>query len=377
MTLKKNLPHKLLILMIAVLLWSMVSMPANAQPPGWSGDNNLAFLLKVNGVSAAYSNSTSPIPVNISTPIDLELTLDVQNNMTLHSGAFSMEYLGIPIFSQSFDINQIVPAGVTVPVLNESMDLSSLSGPEGIDLFSGAIVGTFAFNYSLLTSPDEYVQVGEEFVLRVGPQGVAAVTSLNGLVTVGFTIMGVFSLLLSLDNFQGAILSARKIRGAKSASDVGVFPKELVLRRSPKKSDAEKISKDELIQRTRNAATEFSDEIAEYAPKALRVVPPKSKIPVGKFAKRIGLRPDKAGALAAALTTMGIFHTKSMKVPLMKVAFAGLTLSAMYYSWQQLFYGATPSLIDMLLLTTAGLVVSVLFAYFMNWLARIPELGKT
>ncbi|TFG15472.1 hypothetical protein EU537_00195 [Candidatus Thorarchaeota archaeon] len=373
---KKKISHKLLILTMSVLFWSMVLMPANAQPPGWSGDENLAFLLKVNDISAAYSNSSNPIPVNISTPIDLELTLDVQNNMTLHSGAFSMEYLGIPIFGQSFDIDQIVPAGITVPVLNESMDLSSLSGPQGIDLFSGSIVGTFTFNYSLLTSPDEHAQVEENFVLRVGPQGVAAVTSLNGLLTVGFTVMGVFSLLLSLDNFQGAILSARKVRGAKSASDVGIFPKELVLRRSPKKSEAEKISKEELIRRTRNAATDFSDEIAEYAPKALRAVPPKSKVPVGKFAKRVGLRPDKAGALAAALTTLGIFHTKSMKVPLMKVAFAGMTLSAMYYSWQQLFYGATPSLIDMLLLTTAGLVVSVLFAYFMNWLSRIPELGS-
>ena len=78
--------------------------------------------------------------------------------------------------------------------------------------------------------------------------------------------------------------------------------------------------------------------------------------------------------MAAALTDMGIFQTRSVKVPLMKVAFAGMTIAGFYWSWLQILSGATPSLIDSLLYAAAGLVVSVVVAYFMNFLARVPKL---
>jgi hypothetical protein len=104
-------------------------------------------------------------------------------------------------------------------------------------------------------------------------------------------------------------------------------------------------------------------------------VKPKSKVTVGQLSKKLKLKPDKGGALAAALTDMGVFQTRSVKVPLKKVAFSGITLSASYFSWMQMIGGQTPSLIDVLLLTAGGLVVSVLIGYFMNWLARVPKLG--
>jgi hypothetical protein len=37
--------------------------------------------------------------------------------------------------------------------------------------------------------------------------------------------------------------------------------------------------------------------------------------------------------------------------------------------------GATPDWVTIILTTTAGLVISVLIGYFMNFLARVPELG--
>jgi hypothetical protein len=96
---------------------------------------------------------------------------------------------------------------------------------------------------------------------------------------------------------------------------------------------------------------------------------------VGSFSRHLKLKPERGGALAAALTDMGAFQTRSVKVPLMKVALVGMTLAGSYWSWMQIFAGATPSFLDILFLTCAGLVVSVLVAYFMNWLARVPKLG--
>ena len=75
------------------------------------------------------------------------------------------------------------------------------------------------------------------------------------------------------------------------------------------------------------------------------------------------------------IVDMGIFQTRSVKVPLMKVAFAGMTIAGFYWSWLQILSGATPTLLDSLLYAAAGLVVSVLIAYFMNFLARVPKLG--
>jgi hypothetical protein len=64
-----------------------------------------------------------------------------------------------------------------------------------------------------------------------------------------------------------------------------------------------------------------------------------------------------------------------VKVPLKKVAFSGMTLAGSYWSWMQMISGATPDIITIVLTTTVGLVVSVLIGYFMNFLARVPELG--
>ncbi len=87
------------------------------------------------------------------------------------------------------------------------------------------------------------------------------------------------------------------------------------------------------------------------------------------------LKPSKGGALAAALTDMGVFQTKSVKVPLKKVSMAGLTLAGSYWSWMQMMGGATPDILTIALTTTAGLVISIVIGYLMNFLARIPKLG--
>ena len=203
-------------------------------------------------------------------------------------------------------------------------------------------------------------------------------------------------------------MAARKMKGAKRGSDVGIFPTAVVLRRKPKKG-GETIDKEELVRRVSSAADSawdgkhcpscgrkwkkdapscgkcgidtgaavkhFSQDIADYAPKALKVIKPKSKVTVGQLGKKLRLKRDKAGALAAALVDMGTLQTKSVKVPLKKVAFSGMTLAGIYWSIMQMFYGATPDWVTVLLSTTAGLVISVLIGYFMNFLARINALG--
>ena len=51
-------------------------LPAQATiPVGYSGDSNLGFLLVVNGVNAADSDSANPIPVDLSQ--DLNFSLDI------------------------------------------------------------------------------------------------------------------------------------------------------------------------------------------------------------------------------------------------------------------------------------------------------------
>ncbi|MBD3407972.1 MAG: hypothetical protein GF411_17765 [Candidatus Lokiarchaeota archaeon] len=403
----------LLVLSITCVLCSASITPIFAQPPaGWSGDENFAFLFTANGVSAADSNSENPIPVSPSENISLSLTIDPLEDVMFYSMEFLVEYLAIPIVNQKENVSQILPSSASGNVFNFSFPLSSLAGG-GVNLISGTVVGTILITYATAnftesTVSDTNKTIQDSVVLYVGETGIGAITSVAGMITVGFTVMSVFSLLLALDDFQQGILAARKIRGADTASDVGIFPKAVILRRKPKK-DADKISKDELVSRVSSAAKSawdgkrcpkcgkkwksdamecskchigkqdavqyFSEDIAEYAPKALRVVKPKSKVPVGKFSKALKLKPDKGGALAAALTDMGVFQTKTVKVPLKKVAFSGLTLASSYWSWMQIFGGATPSWVDVLLTTTAGLVISVLIGYFMNWLARIPELG--
>ncbi len=409
---RKNLPHTLLLLFITGLFWSAILTPVqSAPPPGWSGDDDFAFLLEINGVSAADSNSSNPILLDPSGNITIGLTIDISSDLFIHSGSFVMSYLSIPIISQVFPISQFYSANTTDSLINATIPLSDLLGAGGISLISGTVTGSFTFIYDLASSPPgTNVTIPEDFVLQIGPTGAAAIMSVSGLITIGFTAMAVFSLLLALDDFQQGILTARKMRGAKRGSDVGIFPRAVVLRRKPKKKkDQERIDKDELKKRVAAAASSawtgkrcpkcgkkwkkdadqcqkckierkaavvfFSVDIAEYAPKALKVVKPKSKIAVGAFSKKLRLKPNKGGALAAALVDMGILQTKSVKVPLMKVAMVGTTLSGTYWSWLQMLSGAVPSLIDILLTATIGLVVSVLIAYFMKWLARVPKLG--
>ena len=318
-------------------------------------------------------------------------------------------HLYIPIISQGDDLSSLgeIPANTTGQLFNSSLSLASLQS-SGLGLIAGTITGLFSFTYTNTSLGGANVTVSENFVLQIGAGGTNSFLSVSGLITIGFVAMSVFSLILSLDEFQQGIVAARKMRGAKRGSDVGIFPRAVVLRRKPKK-DAETIDKTELTRRVSEAAkgawdhkrcpkcgkkwkkdaqscgkcgidagaavTYFSEDIAEYAPKALRVIKPKSKVTVGALGKKLKLKPDKAGALAAALVDMGALQTRSVKVPLKKVAFSGMTLAGSYWSVMQLVAGATPDIVTIVLTTTAGLVVSVLVGYFMNFLARVPKLG--
>lgn len=385
-------------------------LPAQAAVPvGWSGDSNLGFLLVVNGVNAADSDSANPIPVDLSQNLNFSLDIYVDSNLTILSYTFTMSYLYIPIINQGDDLSSFgeIPANTTGQLFNESLSLASLQS-SGLGLIAGTITGGFTFTYTNASLAGANVTISENFILQIGAGGTNSIFSVSGLITLGFTAMSVFSLILSLDEFQGGILAARKMRGAKRGSDVGIFPRAVVLRRKPKR-DAEAIDKAELTRRVSEAAkdawdnkrcpkcgkkwkkdaqscgkcgidhsaaiTYFSEDIAEYAPKALRVIKPKSKVTVGALGKKLKLKPDKAGALAAALVDMGALQTRSVKVPLKKVAFSGMTLAGSYWSWMQMVAGATPDWATILLTTTAGLVVSVVIGYFMNFLARVPKLG--
>ena len=406
---RRTLPHFLLMFSITCLLWSAVFVPTQAEPPdGWSGDNNLGFLLEVNGINA---HTTDEIQLDVADPITINVTILTESNLTIQEGKFQMAYMSIPIINPPpFDLSGygVIPDNTTASFSLGPISLASLFTFGNITLVSGTVTGSFVFTYSLETSPSVNETVNEDFVLRIGPTGIGVFFSVTGLVTAGFAIMSVFSLILSLDEFQRGIMAARKMKGATRGSDVGIFPAAVVLRRKPKK-DAETIDKEELVRRvstaadtawdgkrcpqcgrkwkpnasacgkcgidTASAVQHFSYDIAEYAPKALRVIKPKSKVTVGQLGKRLRLKRDKAGALAAALVDMGALQTKTVKVPLSKVAFSGMTLAGIYWSLMQMFYGATPDWVIVLLTTTAGLVVSVLIGYFMNFLARIPALG--
>ncbi len=387
-------------------------MPVQAAiPVGWSGDSNLAFLLEVNGVNAKGSDASNPIPVDLSENLNFSMDIYVDTNLTILSYSFSMSYLYVPIINMAEDLTPLVeiPGNTTIlNFINNSISLASLQS-SGLGLISGTITGAFSFIYENATSPGVNSTVSEDFVLQVGPTGAASILSVSGLITVGFTAMSIISLIMALDEFQGGIFAARKMRGATRGSDVGIFPRAIVLRRMPKKKGGENIDKSELTRRVSEAAKNswdhkrcpkcgkkwkkdaqscgkcgidtgaairyFSEDIAEYAPKALTVVKPKSKVTVGQLGKRLKLKPDKAGALAAALVDMNALQTRSVKVPLKKVAFSGMTLAGSYWSLMQMFYGATPEWVTILLSITGGLVVSVMIGYFMNFLARVPKLG--
>lgn len=409
---RRTLPHLLVFVSLTCLLWSGILLPVQAAvPDDWSGDSNLAFLLEVNGVNARTSNASNPIPVNLAEDLNFSMDVYIENNLTILAYTFTMSYLYMPIIDLGDDLSsygELAGNQTITGFLNQSVSLASLQS-SGLGLISGTITGVFTFTYENSTSPGTNVTVGEDFILQIGPGGANSILSVSGLITVGFTAMSIFSLILALDEFQRGILAARKMRGATRGSDVGIFPRAVVLRRKPKKKGGETIDKAELTRRVSEAAknawdnkhcpkcgkkwkkdspscskcsidtgsaiTYFSEDIAEYAPKALTVVKPKSKVTVGALGKRLRLKPDKAGALAAALVDMGVLQTRSVKVPLKKVAFSGMTLAGSYWSWMQLVSGATPDWVTILLTTTGGLVVSVVIGYFMNFLARTPKLG--
>lgn len=371
------------LILLGILAATVLVSPTTAQPAGWSGDDNLAFQLTVNGVSAAESDANNPIPVDAHEDINMLLEIQTGDNLTLKSGLFSMKYLGFNILEQDFNIDTVVPAGTTVDILNSTVPTSELVSFGNISLVSGTLTGRLNLTYSLLESPSENTTVSESFVVRLGPTGAAAIFSVSGLLTAGFTVMSIFSILLALDEFQQGILGAMKVRSAESDDELRAFPRPVILRRI--KKDREKISKNELVQRVRKVienewhpreeAAEMADKVSAKAPRALNIVGFGSKVPVGTLAKKLDLKPDEGGALAAALTDLGILQTKTVKVPLFKVMLAGATLAGSYVSWNQIFGGVTPSWVDVLLLTAGGLVVSVLIAYIFKWLARMPELG--
>ena len=392
---------------ITCIFVSAIIIPSSAQPPGWSGDNNLAFLMEINDVSIADSNLENPIPIELTEPVSIILSYTTGANLTLISGELSLSYLGFPIFSQPFDFNYQLDAGVSENLINDTIDMSSLLTTGNLSLITGTISGRFSFNYELLSQPGN-VTVEDDFVLRIGSIGAAAIVSVSGLITLLLTVISVFSLLLALDEFQMGILAARKIRAAKKAGDVIFLPRPVVLR-SKQKKEHEPLSDDVLIERVSSVAGGgwdgkrcpqcrkkwkkqalecskcgvdrttamrlFSGEISQHAPKALEVVPRKGKITVGRFGRKLKLKRDKSGALAAALINVGELQTKNVNVPMSKIAFSGITFAGTYWSWIQLLSGAIPSWVDIAITVATGLTISVFVAYFMNWLARIPELG--
>jgi len=382
--------------------------PSQAQPAGWSGNDELAFLLEINGVSAADSDVENPIPVDLADDVTMELLIDVGSDIHIYGAVFKFEYLSIPVFSQDIPIDTSVIAPYVDSLLNETYSLGDLIPGNG-SLISGTISGSFSFTYALLSDIGNNKTVYDDFVLRIGPTGLAAVFSVSGMITVAFTFMSIISILFSLDEFQRGILAARKMRRANSAADVGIFSRAVVLRRRQRKKDRETLSENELVRLVSQAASKvwdgkrcpqcgkkwksqspsckkcginreaamrhFSRDIAEYAPKALKAVPYGGKITVGKFCKRVKLKLVKGGALAAALTEMRVFQTKDVKVPMKKVMFAGITFAGIYLSWLQMLGGATPTLLDIAIMMAGGFAVSVLLAFIMKWLARIPPFG--
>jgi hypothetical protein len=397
---------------ITCLLWATILSPVQAAPPaGWSGDNSLGFLLEVNGINAADSDLANPIPLlDLSADLTLELNISTGNSLYLRSGQFTMVYLGFPIINQPFDLSAVplLPDNHNETLLDTSIPLGSLLGFGNLSLISGTIIGTFSFTYANETTPTVNGTVTEDFVLQIGATGPAAIMSISGLITVGFTVMSGFSLLMAFDEFQQGIVAGSKMRKGKRASDVGIFPRAVVLRRKPKKG-GETIDSEELRRRVSKAASNswdgkrcpkcgkkwkknapncgkcgidtggaiqfLSDDIADYAPKAMKVVRPKSKVTVGQLGKKLRLKPDKAGALAAALVDMGALQTKTVKIPLKKVAFSGMTIAGAYWSFMQMFSGATPDWVIVFLSAVVGLVVSVFVGYFMAWLARFDPMG--
>ncbi|MEM4735647.1 MAG: hypothetical protein QXS20_08025 [Candidatus Thorarchaeota archaeon] len=375
----------------------------------WTDNGEVSFLAKINGVPITASNVSNPIEIDPTVDLVIGLTLNASYDIILRTFSISMSYAGLQLLSIPVDLGSVpVPAGTSVPFSNTTLPVGPMLSPGGVTLVTGTIHGEISITYSLITAPSDNRTLAESFVIRVGHSGIGALVSVAGMATLAFTAISVFGLLLSLDDFQQGILAARKVRRGKTPAGVGIFPPSIILRRRAQKG-SEKIDVNELVQKVRQVARNhwdgkrcprcnkgwkqdmetcrkcglaksdamsyFAEGISEYAPRALKAVPPRSKVTVGKFSRRLKLKRDKGGALAAVLTEMGIFQTKNVKVPLRKVSMSGLTLAGTYWSWMQILGSAVPTWSDYLILAALGLVVSVIVGYLMNWLARIPPMG--
>ena len=205
----RTLPHLLFVLGVTCLLWSALLAPTAAVPPaGWSGDDNLGFLLEVNGINAHGITGANPIPMNLSEPVTLELTIQTAADLTIYEGQFSMSYLGLGLGPpQVFDLSVlgVIPDSTTATIVNTSLPLGAALSFNGLPLLTGTITGVFSFIYANTTHPTLNKTVSENFVLRIGGEGLAAIVSVTGLVTAGFTIMSVFSLILALEHGQHAV----------------------------------------------------------------------------------------------------------------------------------------------------------------------------
>jgi hypothetical protein len=96
---KRTLPHLAFILFIAGILCMYPLSPVQAQT--WTDDGALSFLLEVNEISAADSDVSSPISYNLTDDLDLELTIEATQNLTIHAMRFVIQYMGIPLVNHN------------------------------------------------------------------------------------------------------------------------------------------------------------------------------------------------------------------------------------------------------------------------------------
>jgi hypothetical protein len=186
-------------------------MPTQAAPPaGWSGDNNLGFLLEVNGYNAA---SPDVIVLDVTDPIDINVTILTETNLTIHEAKFQMSYMSIPIINPpAFDLSSygVLPDGFSGSLAIPPIDLSPLFTYANITLVSGTVTGFFSFTYSNTTHPGVNATVSEDFILQIGPTGLGMLFSVTGLITAGFAVMSVFTLILGENRRRAEKQSIKK-----------------------------------------------------------------------------------------------------------------------------------------------------------------------
>ncbi len=386
-------------LFAAMLLLTLCMVLPSSTAQTWGGDENLSVLVEVDGAPIGPNNQTIPVSDV------MELTLCIRANvlLTLQSITFRLSYLGIPMMNQPNEFDILLPAGYNstqdIPV-----DLSTLS-LDGISLISGTVEGSLAFVYNV--TPYENNTIVQRFKIAMGSGN--PLYSVPGIITVGLTAMTAISLLLALAQFQGGIFAAARIRQATRARDVKVFPKQTVLGRKRRRRKEDQEIPADLSERATEIAQDawdgrycpkcgkrwkrgaptcakcgldmesarrlFAERVGKLAPAALEVIRPGTRMTVGELSKKLRVRAEIGGAIAAALLEMNLLRTRSVRVPLKKITFSGSTIVGLYLSWSQLLGGTTPSWIYVLLLTAGALVATVTFAYCLRWLARVPRFG--